>query len=48
MSFPEQDTVPALEILLHLRERGDEIGLYLSILKSVCTRFPDCSLGFAL
>lgn len=48
MSFPEQDTLPALEILIHLREGRDEAGLDLSIFKSACARFPDCSLGFAL
>lgn len=45
MSFPEQDTLPALEILIHLREGGDEVGLYLSILKSACARFPIVLLG---
>lgn len=48
MSFPEQDTFPALEILIKFGEGGDEVGLYLSILKSTCMRLPEGSLGFAL
>lgn len=48
MSFPQQGTLPALEILVHIRGGGEEVELYLSILESTCTRLPERSLGFAL
>lgn len=48
MSFPEQGTLPALEILVPIRGGGEVVKLYLSILESTCTRLLDCPLGFAL